>query len=64
MMDWIWRRRTIEIGGVEPLVVDKILRRYIGIGDVETLVFDILRFLGIRGGFIWDKVSAIESATA
>ena len=38
----------IGIGGVEPLVVDKILIRYIGIGGIELLVVDIL-------GFFWDK---------
>ena len=41
-------RRYIEIGGVEPLVVDKILRRYIGIGNIEPLVVGILRFIWIK----------------
>ena len=37
----IW---CIRFGGVEPLVVDKILRRYIEIGSLEPLVDDkILR---------------------
>ena len=60
MMDWIWRRRTIEIGGVEPLVVDKILIRYIEIGSVEPLVIDILSFLVVRGELLWGKVSIIS----
>ena len=39
-------RIYIEIGGIEPLVVDKISRRYIGIGGVEPLVADIFSFFG------------------
>ena len=35
-----WRSRTIKIGGIEPLMVDKILRRYVGIGGVEPFVVD------------------------
>ena len=57
-------RRYIEIGGVEPLVVDKILRRYIGSCSVEPLLVDVLRFFGVRVEVIWDKLPAIEAATA
>ena len=33
-------RRTIVIGSIEPLAVDKILIRYIEIGSIEPLVVD------------------------
>ena len=47
----IWRRRTIRIDSVEPLVVDNILRRYIVIAGVEPLVVDkILRRYIVIGG--------------
>ena len=44
----IW---NIGFGGVEPLVVDKILRRYIGIGGIEPLVVDniLKRYIEIDG---------------
>ena len=45
-MYWIWRRRTNGIGDVEPLVVDKILRRYIGIVGEDSFLVDILKFFG------------------
>ena len=46
---WIWRLRTIGFGVLEPLVVDKALRRYIEIGSVEPLVADkiLRRYIGI-----------------
>ena len=46
------------------MVVDKILRRHIRIGGVETLVVYILRFWGVRGEVLWEKMSAIDPATA
>ena len=48
---WIWQHITIVIGGVEPLVVDEILRRYIEIGGLEKLVVNkiLTRYIGIGG---------------
>ena len=50
-----WWHITIGIGGVEKLVVDKILRRYIETSGVEPLVVDILRFCGVKSDFLWGK---------
>ena len=40
MAYWNWRRITIGIGGIEPLLVGKILGIYIAIGSVKPLVFE------------------------
>ena len=55
-------QRYIRICGIEPLVFDKILRRYIGIGWVEPLVVDILRFFGVRGEVLCEKLWDTEAA--
>ena len=64
MAYWIWRHRTIGICGIETLLVDKILRRYIEIGGVEPLVVDkIFRRYIVIGGvepFLVDILIVLE----
>ena len=45
------RHRNIIIGSIEPLVVDTILRIYIGISGIEQLVVDTISriYIGIGG---------------
>ena len=59
---WKWRSRTIVVGGIEPLVVDKIMRIYIVIGGVGQFVDEkiLSRYIGI--GSI--KALAVENVIA